>query len=605
MSTPTLTTIPIDKIAPSEDNPRGAIDPASEEFAGLCVSIKSVGLLQPILVAAANGDGKHTILDGHRRHAAALEGKLKEIPAMVLADGVSEKIARLSANIQREDFSPVAEARAIKELQGEGLTQLQAADALGKSERWVRERLRLLRMPERTQQAYDDGALPLESMVSIQKVAEASPRVADAIAEAAAEDEGVRSAVIGGRTFEAVNQVIVEAAEEPAEDGSSPLGCMVELSGFQRSHRIEFEQLVLAGAPPERLEAIQESIDYGNGLAKKARYYIGHFDFVFFEGADVDAANSFGCLMSIDGRKYITDAEWLADRFAQHLEGEVKEAEKRLKREKTPDKPEPGSAEEEKAAKEKRRKEREAEQRKREEIRADNLELGQRAERALRSPTLTLEEAKLLALVAIGGNADGLGGGGLIWCYHDYQQEEQLRNGSTKVTYAKGGTAGEDLVSSVLAAKKPEEALGIVLRSLVLTEFADQECVAQSNRSPHSIRWGAAHESVLDLVQAIAMKRDVLPEEVRKSIERRAQLEAERAELHVLKKVGESRAKRGMTRADLEKGVLITEAAVDQAVDAKRLKEHDGEEPSYTITAAGKKRLTHLKKGLKERQAAR
>jgi len=614
MSTPTLTTIPTKQIAPSADNPRGEIDRTGEEFAGLCVSIEAVGLVQPILVAAPNGNGKHRILDGHRRYAAALEAKLTEIPAMVLPEGVSEKVARLTANIQREDFSPIAKARGIKELQDDGLTQVQAGDVLGKSERWVREYLRLLRLPEKTQAAYDARALPIESLVPVEKVAKQAPQVAEALAKAAEDDEGVRKAVGADNVTGVLDHLIEQAAEDLNKDGTSKLGCLVAAGSSTRNAHVTYEAAVLAGAPHGELKKLKDRLAEWKKLDQKLRRidsyaYSREPDPWWLDSDDTDAAKKFGCLLVVEEAMYFTDAAWLVDRFLLHVDGAIGEITDRIeakKRDKSTSssESEKGSPEQEKAAKEKRRKEREAEQQKRDEIRANNLELGQRVERALRSPKLTLEEAKLLALVAIGRNAGDLGGGGLIWCYHDYQREEQLNNGRTKVSYANGSTAGEDLVSSVLAAKKPDEVLGIALRALVLTEFADQECVAESNRSPHSIRWGAAHDSVGDLVQAIAVKRDVLPDEVRRAIELRGRLAAERAEWHVLKIVSGSRAKRGVNRVDLTRRVGVTEAAIDQAVDTKHLKEHAGEEPSYTITAAGKKRLEQLKKSPKERQAA-
>lgn len=501
MSTPTLSMIPTKQIAAGEENPRGKVDTRSEAFKELCASIKARGILQPILVGPSNGDGKHSVVAGYRRYAAATKLKLSEIPAMVLDLDGAELLAALTENIQREGLSPVAEAKAIKQLQGDhGFTQVQAGDALGKSERWVRERLRLLRIPERTQEAYDKGDLPIESLVEVEKIAKAAPKAADALAQAAGANEDIRQAIGVGRVAEAL---------EWSTDDLDDVGCLLRIrKQYDGGCYVNYFDLEDAGAPADRLKAIKERSEYGKELGRKTSLYMGSFDGVRFGGADIDAANSYGCLLSLDGHLYITDGEWLADRFAERLEKDIADAEKQLKREGKATKA--SASDDEEAAKERRRKERAAELKRREEARAANLELGQRTERALRSARLSLDEAKLLALMVVdGGAATDLGSRGLIYCYHDYQDEEHLKNGSTKVTYSTGRAAGDDLVKAIHAAKKPEEALTLALRALLLANFADQECVAQSRRSWWSV---PADEGKLELLQAIACKRKVLPE---------------------------------------------------------------------------------------------
>jgi ParB/RepB/Spo0J family partition protein len=594
-----LQTIPTTKIAPSDDNPRGAIDTASEAFAGLCVSIKAVGILQPILVGPANGNGKHTILDGHRRHAAAIEEKVKEIPVMVLAEGVSERVARLTANIQREDFSPVAEARAIKELQEDGLTQVQAADILGKSERWVRERLRLLGLPEKVQEAYTDGALPLESLVTIEKIAGQAPKAAEALAEVAATDQETRVAIGDGRIGDALGWL----AEEDAGDD---IGCMVQLGyGW-----IDGDDLERAGLPPAQLEVIQAKFAEAKQLEETAPRGVWVHSVHGLSPRDVnrDEAKSFGCLLEIDKAAYITDAPWLADRLIEALDKGLDRLKKELKKAGAKPKKDddaPASADDEKAAKEERKRQREAEQQERAEIRANNLELGQRTEQALRAPKLSLEEAKLLALMVIGNSAEGLGARGLIYCYHDFQDEEQLKNGRTKVTYETGRVAGDGLLNAVHAAKKPDEAIGLALRAIMLASFADQDCVAPSNRSWYSVDQDI-HGRADELIQAIAIERKVLPEAVCARLEEERQRKAEEAEHYLLARAQSSRAKTGIARNQLLIDIRVTPHLIDAAVDAKRLKElGDGDDATYTITAAGKKRLEKLKAAEKERQAAK
>jgi ParB/RepB/Spo0J family partition protein len=609
MSTPTLTIVPTSKIAPSADNPRGEIDRTGEEFAGLCVSIKAVGLLQPILVAAANGNGKHTILDGHRRHAAALEEKLDEIPVLVLPDGISEKVARLTANIQREDFSPVAQARAIKDLQEDGLTQVQAADSLGKSERWVRERLRLVTLPEKAQEAFDVKAIPLEASVEIQRIAEKAPQAAEAIAvRALREQAGVKETGEGQEhvlNFADKRDLVtaIDEAIEHEEGDASAAGSL-----FEVSHTITLSDLKHAGIDEVYLPLLED------GYAKLEK--LDRWKNVRWTPEVLDEARAFGCLLEIEAPNfhghrvsnlYITDKAWLAEHAQGLLNAQLAEAKKRKKADApkpAASKPEKGS-DAEKREKEKRRREREAEAEKRAAIRDANLELGQRAQKALKAPKVTLDEAKLLALRAIGREASDFGARGLVYCYHDYQDTQEGARGSTKVTYAKGNAAGDDLVKAVLAAKSPEEAFGVALRALALARFADQDCVAPSSQHWFSPRHGAAAD-VDPLISDMAERREILPDAIRLGVETHRKLRSEEAELNVLAAVNKSRAKAGVSREGLLSLPLIDEQVIDAALDARRLKEHDnGDETTYTLSSIGKKRLEKLRAGEKERQAAK
>jgi ParB/RepB/Spo0J family partition protein len=586
--------IPLDKIVVGE-NPRGAIDQTLEPFMELCASIEARGVLQSILVGPADGDGKHTVIAGHRRFAAAQKVKLAEIPAMVVDAEGAELTLALIENVQREDLTPVAEARAIRQLrERHGFTQVQAAEALNKSERWARDRERLADLPEKAQEAFDAGAIPLEAAPEIAKVAEKAPKAAEALAELVQRDD------VGnefGEPFNLARDGEIDFAFSTLEDEGVDVGCMV--SGYSSVGLIDVKRAGLQGEKLAELEELYKRLESVN----RSRQH------VHLTANDIDAARAFGCLVELTGEfrqgAYITDAGFLADRVKQHLEEAIAEEEKCAKAGK-PD-TSPGKDVSDETLKAERRREREEEALRREEGRRNNLELGQRAEKALRAPKLSLEEAQLLALMAVGDCAPDIGARGLIYCYHDYQDEEKLNNGKTKVTYKGGRDAGQDLRQAILGAKKPEEVLGIAVRSILLAHFADQEVVAPSNRSWWSLpNAGLGREGLTPLVEQIAGKRSVLPEAVQKTVEAKRQLEAEEAELTVLAVVKASRAKAGATRTGILATWRTTEAALDQAVDAKRLKEHEGDEViTYTLTAAGKKRLEKLKAAEKERQAAK
>lgn len=137
--------LPVDKIEPNPEQPRTHID--QDELRELADTIKSVGVLQPVVVTP-KGDGIYTLVVGHRRwHAAKLAG-LDEIPAVVREANDLGKLA-LIENLQRSDLSPLEEATALGNLREQhGYTQERLAAELGKKRTWVTESLGLLRLPD-------------------------------------------------------------------------------------------------------------------------------------------------------------------------------------------------------------------------------------------------------------------------------------------------------------------------------------------------------------------------------------------------------------------------------------------------------------------------
>jgi len=150
--------IPISEISASKDQPRKNFKP--EELEELAESIKTHGILQPILVAE-KGDGGYELIAGERRLRASKIAGLATIPAIIknLADQEKVEIA-LVENIQREDLNPIEEAFAYARLAEEfGLTQQQIGEKVGKSRPAVANSIRLLELPEEVQTALIDGKI--------------------------------------------------------------------------------------------------------------------------------------------------------------------------------------------------------------------------------------------------------------------------------------------------------------------------------------------------------------------------------------------------------------------------------------------------------------
>lgn len=137
-----LRNIPLEEIVPNSRQPRTQWDP--EELKDLAKSIRSNGLLEPILVRPR--DGKYEIVAGERRWRSCKLAGWKQIPAIIrnLEDQQSLESA-LIENIQRSDLNPVDEARAYQMLSSDfGLTHEEIATRVGKDRSTVSNLLRLL-----------------------------------------------------------------------------------------------------------------------------------------------------------------------------------------------------------------------------------------------------------------------------------------------------------------------------------------------------------------------------------------------------------------------------------------------------------------------------
>jgi ParB family chromosome partitioning protein len=156
----TLASLAIDALQPGRFQPRARI--GQEALAELAESIKSQGVMQPIL-ARPIGAGRYEIVAGERRWRAARMAGLATVPALVrdVPDRQALAIA-LIENLQREDLNPLDEAMGIKRLTEEfGMTHAEAADAVGRSRAAVTNALRLLELAPPVQELLREGKLDM------------------------------------------------------------------------------------------------------------------------------------------------------------------------------------------------------------------------------------------------------------------------------------------------------------------------------------------------------------------------------------------------------------------------------------------------------------
>lgn len=161
--TPTgdVRSLPIHMIVRAAHQPRQVFD--EEALADLAESIREHGVLQPLLVRPCDDGeqrGQFEIIAGERRWRASQLAGLTEVP--VIVHEIEQQRAFQMAiveNLQRENLSPLEEARAYQTLLRQGMNQEQVAVALGKGRSTITNTLRLLTLPPDAEMALEKGLI--------------------------------------------------------------------------------------------------------------------------------------------------------------------------------------------------------------------------------------------------------------------------------------------------------------------------------------------------------------------------------------------------------------------------------------------------------------
>lgn len=152
-----VTEIPLYKVKANPDQPRKFFDQSSLQE--LSESIKKQGVLSPILVKPSGDD--YIIVAGERRFRASQLAKMESIPVIIRKFSIEEQLEiALIENIQREDLTPVEEAKAYKHLMDTlTLTQQEVAEKVSKSRAAVANSLRLLNLSDNMLDSVDKGEI--------------------------------------------------------------------------------------------------------------------------------------------------------------------------------------------------------------------------------------------------------------------------------------------------------------------------------------------------------------------------------------------------------------------------------------------------------------
>lgn len=150
--------VKVSEIEPNRDQPRKEFD--SEALSELADSISQHGVLQPLLLRPLLTGG-YRIVAGERRWRAARMAGLTEVPAIIreMSDA-EEMLFALIENLQREDLTPLEEARGYRTLiEAQDFTQEEVSKAVGKSRPAITNALRLLNLPEDIQGMLERGEI--------------------------------------------------------------------------------------------------------------------------------------------------------------------------------------------------------------------------------------------------------------------------------------------------------------------------------------------------------------------------------------------------------------------------------------------------------------
>ena len=152
---------PVDLLFPHPHNPRGEVDPATVQE--LADSIREKGVLEPLIVVPhpEKPEG-YLVVAGHRRRAASILAGLDEAPVIVRDyTPVEQEEVMLAENIQREDLSPLQEAKAYERLIAGGSTQMDVARKLGINGARIQSRMVILKLSLPVQRLFDSNELPI------------------------------------------------------------------------------------------------------------------------------------------------------------------------------------------------------------------------------------------------------------------------------------------------------------------------------------------------------------------------------------------------------------------------------------------------------------
>lgn len=209
--TPQYEQISVDRIT-DPDQPLRA-DLTEESVGDLVESIKSVGIIEPLIVKRA-GDN-FEVIAGHRRLLAARIAGTGLVPCIIREEnGLEAEILKVHENLARAEISPIDWAKHLSTLKQQyNLTTAKIAEILGMSESWVGQHLDILNYPTEIYQAVAEGKISFSAARELALIKDATKRQVYA-----------RAAIKGGVTPALAAQWRREANTAPYKPQENPGG---------------------------------------------------------------------------------------------------------------------------------------------------------------------------------------------------------------------------------------------------------------------------------------------------------------------------------------------------------------------------------------------
>ena len=267
-----LLEVPVNAVSPNPKQPRTHFD--DEAIASLAVSIREVGILQPIVVRKA-GAGYELIAGERRLRAAKLAG-LATIPVVVRdTDDADTLREALIENIHREDLGPIELAEAFRQLLEElGLKQEELADRVGVSRSHIANTIRLLQLPIDVQQLLTDGKLQAGHARALLTLGDAEAQNTLAL-RTVAEDLTVRDVEdLVRRYVDGPGETSVKAAPVDPPPSDTTMSEVEEILSEQLATRVQIQMgkkrgrvVIEFGSADDLDRIVSEIIGSGPGLA--------------------------------------------------------------------------------------------------------------------------------------------------------------------------------------------------------------------------------------------------------------------------------------------------------------------------------------------------
>jgi ParB family transcriptional regulator, chromosome partitioning protein len=157
---PSPTQLPIEELRPNPHQPRRVFD--AESLSELAESIRSHGILQPIVVRAV--PGAYEIISGERRWRAARLAGMLTVPVVVRDHVPDEQMLELALieNVQRQELDAIERAEGYRQMMQQlHITQEEVAQKVGLKRATVANHIRLLELPEKIRNAVGRGLLSM------------------------------------------------------------------------------------------------------------------------------------------------------------------------------------------------------------------------------------------------------------------------------------------------------------------------------------------------------------------------------------------------------------------------------------------------------------